>query len=375
MTNFFWRDVRSRIDYDCFGDVVDHTISKAIGEYFPDSCHRLCLWHISSNAPSHLGCESKIEFEMTWEKMINDHNLQDYSWLKVLLLASIYFLLRLNLLKGLRLQIMFCMWQDGILLKLRRIFSVEMAQSHVQLKIVKVKEQEENVRDVRSRIDYDCFGDVVVFYTTYHETAPYFAWLFKSFLQSMGSQSPKTIMIDQDHTISKAIGDYFPDSCHRLCLWHISSNAPSHLVCESKIEFEMTWEKMINDHNLQDHSWLKASIYFLLRLNLLKGLRLQIMFCMWQDGILLKLRRIFSVEMAQSRVQLKIVCFEKEFLDGVLLIWREVDQNVQLILLNLRVRMVHFNSILTQPPWRFIILAKSLIFVAIFALMLYKFLV
>ncbi|MBA0845012.1 hypothetical protein Goarm_023028, partial [Gossypium armourianum] len=77
----------------------------------------------------------------------------------------------------------------------------------------------------------------------------------------MGNQLPKTIMTDQDHAISKAIGEVFPDSCHRLRLWHISRNAPSHLgnlngnvnfhalfhKCmqgyESKIEFEKTWDK------------------------------------------------------------------------------------------------------------------------------------
>ncbi|OMO55458.1 hypothetical protein CCACVL1_27229, partial [Corchorus capsularis] len=161
-------------------------------------------------------------------------------------------------------------------------------------------------RDSRSRIDYDYFGDVVVFDTTYRtnkynlicapfvginhhrqtimfgcaflldEKADSFVWLFKSFLESMGNKAPKTIMTDQTHAISKAIEQVFPDTSHRLCLWHISKNATSHLGslnsnaefhalfykcmygCESEIEFERTWKKMITDHKLQDHSWLNS---------------------------------------------------------------------------------------------------------------------
>ncbi|MBA0730922.1 hypothetical protein Golax_025471 [Gossypium laxum] len=75
----------------------------------------------------------------------------------------------------------------------------------------------------------------------------------------MGNHSPKTIMIDHDHAISKEIGENFHDSCHRLCLWYISRTSPSHLGnlnrnadflalfrkfmqgCEFEIKFEKTW--------------------------------------------------------------------------------------------------------------------------------------
>ncbi|KAL4323730.1 hypothetical protein GQ457_11G020850 [Hibiscus cannabinus] len=52
-------------------------------------------------------------------------------------------------------------------------------------------------------------------------------FLFKSFLQSMGNQTLKIIMTDQGHEINKASG-------------------------------EESWAKMIHDHNIQDHSWLKG---------------------------------------------------------------------------------------------------------------------
>ncbi|XP_019710175.2 protein FAR1-RELATED SEQUENCE 5 isoform X1 [Elaeis guineensis] len=159
-------------------------------------------------------------------------------------------------------------------------------------------------RDGRSRVDYDCFGDVVVFNTTYRtnrynricvpfigvnhhwqnvifgcaflldETASSFIWLFKSFLKSMGDQPPKTIFTDQNQAITNAITEVFPNTRHRLCLWHIYKNAPSYLGnlnfdqnfhklfnkclqgCDSEEEFEETWGKMISKYNVQDHEWL-----------------------------------------------------------------------------------------------------------------------
>ena len=112
-------------------------------------------------------------------------------------------------------------------------------------------------RDGRSRVDYDCFGDVMVFDTTYctdrynlicapfvgvshhwqnvifgcafllDETIASFKWLFKSFLDSIGNRSPITIFTDQDQAISNAIEEVFLNTHHRLCLWHISKTAPS----------------------------------------------------------------------------------------------------------------------------------------------------
>jgi len=161
-------------------------------------------------------------------------------------------------------------------------------------------------RDGKSKVDYDCFGDVVIFDTTYRtnksnlvcapfvgvnhhwqnvmfgcallldETSVSFTWLFKVFLESMGNKQPKTIFTDQDGAMAKAIAEVMPDTRHRLCLWHIAQNAPSHLGslnsnhrfqslynkcmtgCDSKEEFQSTWDEMMNVFKLQDHKWLKS---------------------------------------------------------------------------------------------------------------------
>ncbi|XP_073049039.1 protein FAR1-RELATED SEQUENCE 5-like [Primulina eburnea] len=161
-------------------------------------------------------------------------------------------------------------------------------------------------RDSRARIDYEYFGDVLSFDTTYRtnkynlicalfvginhhmdnvmfglafmsdETETSFQWLFKSFLESMGGKQPETIFTDQCQAMMNAIELVFPSSQHRLCQWHISKNAPSHLghlntnqafkgmfmkcmqSCDSEEEFEGVWTKMIHDFALENHSWLRG---------------------------------------------------------------------------------------------------------------------
>ncbi|KAL5211835.1 hypothetical protein ABZP36_022682 [Zizania latifolia] len=160
-------------------------------------------------------------------------------------------------------------------------------------------------RDGRSRIDYDCFGDVVVFDSTYRlnkhnlicapfvgvnhhwqgtmygcalladESMSSFVWLFKSFLEAMGNRHPRSIFTNQDQVMSKAIEEVFPNTCHRISRWHIQKNAASRLGalngskafnklftkcmqgCDSEAEFGETWAEMLSEFKLEDNKWLK----------------------------------------------------------------------------------------------------------------------
>ncbi|KAF8017784.1 hypothetical protein BT93_H2856 [Corymbia citriodora subsp. variegata] len=154
-------------------------------------------------------------------------------------------------------------------------------------------------RDGLCKFDYDCFGDVLVFDSTYRtnkynmicapfvgvnhhwkntlfgcallldETAESFIWLFNVFLESIENKAPKTIFTDQDQAMAKAITRVFPNTQHRLCTWHIGQNAIkniSHLYhkpgfrdkyflalmyrCESEDEFESTWRQMEEDRDI-----------------------------------------------------------------------------------------------------------------------------
>uniref|UniRef100_A0A5B7C1F7 SWIM-type domain-containing protein n=1 Tax=Davidia involucrata TaxID=16924 RepID=A0A5B7C1F7_DAVIN len=160
-------------------------------------------------------------------------------------------------------------------------------------------------RDGLSRLDYDYFGDVVIFDTSYctdkynmicapfvgvnhhrknvlfgcafllDRTTTSFVWLFEAFLESMGNKAPKTIFTDQDHAMSNAIEKVFPNTRHSLCTWHIAKNVAQNLSklfeepgfknmftkllygCESEMEFESTWKKMIEEWGVGEDTWLK----------------------------------------------------------------------------------------------------------------------
>ncbi|KAF7144614.1 hypothetical protein RHSIM_Rhsim04G0143500 [Rhododendron simsii] len=92
---------------------------------------------------------------------------------------------------------------------------------------------------------------------------------------AMGNKAPKTIFTNQDHAMANAVKKVFPNTCHRLCTWHISKNATQHIAhlyaqkgfkdkfiylmtyCESEEEFESTWKEMINEWGISENTWLK----------------------------------------------------------------------------------------------------------------------
>ncbi|KAK8939271.1 Protein FAR1-RELATED SEQUENCE 5 [Platanthera zijinensis] len=161
--------------------------------------------------------------------------------------------------------------------------------------------------DARMRIDYDIFGDVITFDTTfstnkeyrpfgvfigfnhhrglivfgaallYDETAESFAWLFETFLEAHKSKKPKTIFTDQDAAMAKALSEVFPETRHGLCTWHLMQNGIKHLgnlmkdgSCflsdfkkamfenEDDEKFEEAWEMLISSYSLTENSWIKA---------------------------------------------------------------------------------------------------------------------
>ncbi|XP_057808445.1 protein FAR1-RELATED SEQUENCE 5-like [Salvia miltiorrhiza] len=113
--------------------------------------------------------------------------------------------------------------------------------------------------DAKMRADYSNFGDVICFDTTYRknnegrpiglfvgvnhhkqsvifgvallydETALTFEWLFETFTRAMREKRPITIFTYQDAAMAKALASIWPETHHRLCLWHIFQNAAIHL--------------------------------------------------------------------------------------------------------------------------------------------------
>ncbi|KAM0905327.1 hypothetical protein ACQ4PT_017496 [Festuca glaucescens] len=159
--------------------------------------------------------------------------------------------------------------------------------------------------DARSVLDYDYFGDVICFDTTYKtnsygrpfavfvgvnhhkqtvvfgvallydETSATFEWLFETFKTAMSGKEPKTILTDQCAAIISAIGTIFSNTIHRLCVWHMYQNAAKHLshvfqgsktfkkdfgkcvfYFEEVDEFIAAWNDMLKKYNLEDNEWL-----------------------------------------------------------------------------------------------------------------------
>uniref|UniRef100_A0A0D2ZVX2 Uncharacterized protein n=1 Tax=Brassica oleracea var. oleracea TaxID=109376 RepID=A0A0D2ZVX2_BRAOL len=160
--------------------------------------------------------------------------------------------------------------------------------------------------DDRSISDYNLFGDVVCFDTTYKtnefdkpfapfvgvnhhkqtilfgaallydETTESFEWLFQTFLGAMSGKQPQTILTDQCAAMANAIGKVFSETKHRLCVWHIYQNAAKRLShvfhgpdqfasdfgkCvydhENEVEWLSAWSEMLEKYGLTENKWLK----------------------------------------------------------------------------------------------------------------------
>ncbi|KAJ3683519.1 hypothetical protein LUZ60_013746 [Juncus effusus] len=137
--------------------------------------------------------------------------------------------------------------------------------------------------DSKSILDYSYFGDVVLFDTSYRfnncnnnnknelsmvtflginyhkqvvmfgtallldETTETFVWLFNTFLEGICAKKPKTIFTDNWAPIERAVGLIFPETNHRLCLWHIIQNASVNIpnLYSSEPEFRIEFKNYI----------------------------------------------------------------------------------------------------------------------------------
>ncbi|KAL0907915.1 hypothetical protein M5K25_022370 [Dendrobium thyrsiflorum] len=198
--------------------------------------------------------------------------------------------------------------ENGDTYSLIQLFKERVAADNMFAWDVQLDEQERLMNffwaDGLARIDYDCFGDVIIFDTSYRlnkynlacapivgvnnhwqniilgiaflsdETIESFTWLFTTFLRIMDNKHPITIFTDQDQAMARAIETTLPNTRHRLCQWHIYKKAPSKVwcfnstnkvknlfhtcfsKCDSEEEFETAWNAMMKEGNLQNHQWL-----------------------------------------------------------------------------------------------------------------------
>ncbi|KAM6579573.1 hypothetical protein CsatA_003347 [Cannabis sativa] len=157
--------------------------------------------------------------------------------------------------------------------------------------------------DGNSRVDYVAFRDVLGFDTAYmtneynkpltvligvnhhfntcifgfalllHEKLPSYSWLLQKFLECHGDKKPSVVVTDQDAAMKQAIVEHMPDVTHRLCAWHLNTNAskkvkdPIFLKTFKDLmynyyeeeEFEARWLDVIQTQQLTDNEWCQTT--------------------------------------------------------------------------------------------------------------------
>ncbi|KAK1661601.1 hypothetical protein QYE76_049760 [Lolium multiflorum] len=121
--------------------------------------------------------------------------------------------------------------------------------------------------DSQSVQDYEDYGDVLVFDSTYKmnryrmpfipfvglnnhrrttvfgcaivsdEKEETYVWLLQTFLKAMCQKKPLSVITDADSAMIRAIRTVFPDVWHRICSWHVEKNMKIHLSHKSLGEF------------------------------------------------------------------------------------------------------------------------------------------
>ncbi|XP_028105682.1 protein FAR1-RELATED SEQUENCE 5-like [Camellia sinensis] len=158
--------------------------------------------------------------------------------------------------------------------------------------------------DSGSRTDYLCFGDVLMFDTTYRtnaynkpfvilqgvtnhfqmtvfecallasETVETYIWVLEKFLNAMDHKMPLSAIIDGDETMRKAIKTVMPTARHRLCKWHLKMNALSNIHMEGFLHgfekcmsmqctqemFELECKNLVDKYGLHNNMWI-ADVY------------------------------------------------------------------------------------------------------------------
>ncbi|XP_025640608.1 protein FAR1-RELATED SEQUENCE 5-like [Arachis hypogaea] len=163
-----------------------------------------------------------------------------------------------------------------------------------------VAKQRRQLPDDLTSLDYDLFGDVLAFDTTYkknryrllvvifsgvnhhnqtvvfgvaivsNEMKSTYVWLLKQLLIAMKGKTLTSVITDGHPSMAIAIQEVFSNAHHRLCAWHLMHNATSNIhkpqftkmftkLMLSDYEvgvFEQNWEEMVGFFRVEDWEWI-----------------------------------------------------------------------------------------------------------------------
>ncbi|XP_014755403.1 protein FAR1-RELATED SEQUENCE 5 isoform X2 [Brachypodium distachyon] len=160
--------------------------------------------------------------------------------------------------------------------------------------------------DARSKLDYEIFGDFLLFdttYTTFRHNMPFtpiiginnhgrtlllgcallhdeksetFIWMFQKLLQMMGGKMPVSIITNQDEAMAKAIAEVMPQVRHRFCKSDVMGKAQEKISAFMAVrgnikeeldslvdnsltetEFEEGWISLIKRYDASENEYLR----------------------------------------------------------------------------------------------------------------------
>ena len=155
--------------------------------------------------------------------------------------------------------------------------------------------------DGSSRLDYQCFGEVLAFDTTYKknkynrplvlfsgvnhhrntvvfgcalvadETEDTYKWVLTALLEIMKGKQPLSVITDSDKAMRNAIKCVLPTARHRLCAWHLERNATTNVGCNEFTRafkncmfldvdiphFEDKWSRMVQEFGVEENVWVQ----------------------------------------------------------------------------------------------------------------------
>ncbi|XP_076923505.1 protein FAR1-RELATED SEQUENCE 5-like [Bidens hawaiensis] len=103
-------------------------------------------------------------------------------------------------------------------------------------------------------IDNHCHSVTVGAGLLASETIESYTWLLQMLLKSFGS-APKVVVTDQDPTMKQAIAYVFPNTRHRLSMWHIMKKVADKAIM---VEFELDRNKWLTDMYDIRFDWIPA---------------------------------------------------------------------------------------------------------------------